>query len=228
MAGKKDKREVEKYIKLIERFSNAQPTSDVTFLTRRSHDYDGYPLEDFLTLICYEGSGHYFELKVKWEIRLAYASVIDVRKPYDYTTLAARSNTTAYTSRPDGPKQETRFVLKSYYFMDSYNNELLEENGIKELFKYGPMYEKLAVHLETLESWVASGMSMRITCGTLGCGQITEFSNDNLLNFFIKGYTLNNLKEKCVCKKCGSRYPFLKPPKDAFSYPIMKQDQVSR
>ncbi len=198
------------------------PKKENTFYwINKSVDYEGSPCNEWIDLECLQGDvNNITKAAVVWKVTIEYQSTYRDSDIYDYTAIVREDRSTAYKMSSSGPPKEVKFRLINLLRLEvgRYNLNSPRKIPTEQLQSF---YDDL-VYLEKafliadeltkdIETWVSSGMGIRISCS---CHRHVNLSNRRLSEFFQNGLTLEHLKQRLKCQKCGERpYKFL-PPDD--------------
>lgn len=168
---------------------------------KKSSDYDGHPFEDFL-----EVKKMSQQNEEVWAINFYFTPSRQESNEFDYSAVVRRSFTTAYKVRPPGPPVETKFTLERCDFRN---------NADKTAGWTAPVYRhlidvcgRLGAVEEDLDVWAQAGLDMRVICPY--CHAET-LKNKRLCEFVAAGISVESLKHRLVCGRCGKREPRLRP-----------------
>ena len=165
-----------------------------------SHDYDGYPFEQWRTLGKRKEGDHPTN-PYEWNIHFTYHSTSG--DEFDFIEMAGRSRATAHKYvRPD-PATETRFMLVGVHVSKS-------DDLIEEVARLQAVYRTLDAQTQSLEAWVSASLDMMVHCSA--CRSIPSvIRTENLRGYLAKGASLEHLSAKLSCERCGEHDPKLTP-----------------
>lgn len=184
--------------------------------TYRHGDYEGSPTE-YLELTYMRGQIDNFSGSTQvWSINFQYDQAFG--ENYDYTKLVRKDRSTAHRMRVAGPPSEVRFKLAqslSGTVDGKYLAHLstLPEEKIRQFHEDLLYLERAFVFADgvaaSIESWVSSGMGVRIFCN---CSPPKDMPGSWLLRLYELGNSLTTIQDRLKCRACGKRPYGLKPP----------------
>lgn len=129
---------------------------------------------------------------------------------YDYTASRSRDSSTAYKLGKSHPARETRFkAVRANIFRKEGDADVWIKS---ELARIRSIMCEVDEETKSLESWAKSGINMAVLCSSPDCFtfSIPIISPKQLHIYSLKGFSIKDLKEKLICKDCGTRNPILK------------------
>lgn len=212
-------RRIEAIINNVNKYSNwmhdyCYPKKENSFyMTIKSTDHEGSFPSEMLSLKCLQGNIEKVpEAKVLWMISLEYKSTSsDI---YDYTNIVRLYPSTAYKMRFGGQSREVRFKLANILLEGvSWDYVKISSEHLQRLYDDLLYLERsflIANDLtKDISTWTSSGMGMIPFCH---CRTLSILSNQTISEFSRNGLTLEQLKQRLKCKRCGKRPYKLLPP----------------
>ena len=143
-----------------------------------------------------------------WEVSVHWQEVQG--HDFDFMSIERQDRSTAYKSRAAGPPREARFKLVGAGIPNTYKET--KTAAAREI----PMLDKLYCELDelstTLERWTISGHGAWVGCQNRHCYRKPVFVDHSALRGYAEqGLSLEELKSKLVCTRCGQREAVLKP-----------------
>lgn len=78
--------------------------------------------------------------------------------------------------------------------------------GCDEVVQWQSDAQRLSTTPESLAGWLNANLEMFVRCSSgVFCGQKAIFTKDSLARFAAEGLTLDGLKNRLTCSKCGKR-----------------------
>jgi hypothetical protein len=171
-------------------------------------DYDGLPFEDFYDV--HYGATEPYEHSDDPRIGVTFRGT--TKDDFDYAAMAAWNTTTAYKRGRHLPAQETRFKVHQAVAHRKDGDALEWICG--ELPRLKIILENVERAMSSLETWAESGMRMQVYCETSLCrthGNKAIIESGKLKELALRSLTLDDLREKLRCQKCGKRSKNLVP-----------------
>ena len=170
------------------------------------NDYDGSPYEDTIEL-----KKNMIDKVELWRINFYYSDSIHDADGYDfdYSAVVARNYSDEEGIKPSGPSMEKKFILQSIW--TSHKED-------KTAAWVAPVYRSLIETCERLEAmgtdlalWASSDLDMRVWCNNCRSLFHTILPNTRLRELVMSGVTMERLKSRLMCKKCGKRVAVMRP-----------------
>jgi hypothetical protein len=188
------------------------------YLLRTSHiklrkwrDYDGLPFEDFYDIL-YNVNPKKHEI-IEPSITVVFNSTNEENVKYDYTAMASRDTSTAYKYGSRMTPTETRFkVCRAIIKRNEADADTWIQSELARLENICDLLEKIT---KDLKSWAESKIEMRVFCPTAAtCRPYSSaaiITCDQLSIYSKQGLSLEDLKQKLICKVCGKRCYLIRP-----------------
>lgn len=170
---------------------------------RKSTDYDGYPFEDFHEIL-YNANDDYTTSDPQ-DLSINVVFQPTTGGDFDYTAIAGRNTTTAYKRGRIVDAKETRFKVHSAQIRRKEASA--DVWAQRELARLTEILDRLDQSTQSLRSWAEDGINMQVFCSTARCrwGDKAILSSEQLLIYANKGLSLDDLRKKLKCKKCGAQ-----------------------
>ncbi|HEY8594659.1 MAG TPA: hypothetical protein VIL84_05410 [Devosiaceae bacterium] len=170
-------------------------------------DSDGYPYEQTVSIYRRKEGVSDWLNDHEWHFVVGYEQVES--GDFDYIATVRHDNNTAYKTRRPGPPVDVKFRLVNYWHPYQTPKQLgLAGDDLRRLKQ---ITDRLESATGSLDGWVNEGLSAAIICKTLFCRDPVVLPHQRLRAFSESGLTLDGLKAKLVCVKCGKRNTSLVP-----------------
>ena len=168
----------------------------------KSSDYDGIPFEDSYELLYENSNGR--SSTGNSSVLVAFHSTHE--EDHDYTAMVSQSTTTAYNRGKNLEPRERKFKVHHAIIKRKDGDADVWIQG--ELLRLQIILDDLDKATKSLRSWADNGLDMRAMCKTYLCRPGDDpaiIPCKQLLTYVNKGFSLDDLKKKLICKVCGAR-----------------------
>lgn len=170
-------------------------------------DWDGHPYEDFFTL-SYGDPENDLE---GWSIQANYHAAQGDAGDYERRGKVGRA-ATAYKSAGPFSLKMVKFCIHSARIAVSSEGQL--DRLSAELNRLASTAADLRINTVSLRDWEKAGLDMAVACSTAFCDWGQErvpIKASKLSEYLARGWTLDTLRGKLICKRCGNRAAALHP-----------------
>ncbi|WP_373356866.1 hypothetical protein [Pseudoroseicyclus sp. CXY001] len=171
---------------------------------QQTTDYES-GFEDAYGFVLNGASG--YDPDAEGHIRVVFKGDQMKRGDFDYMAMAAPDTSTAYKRGRRIAPEETYFKIERAFCKSDEDRPL--EWFREQIERVVSVAERLDRATASLESWAASGMSMRAVCAqSIFCsrryGEADVISHERLSGYAQKGWSLDEFKSRLTCRRCGS------------------------